>query len=191
MLASNVLRLELPGSAGPLQVGLLDGEPAGVISTRTAGVVELEATLEWPPQWRAETSVLDLLPAPGPGLHAALCESAGEDLTTVSGELRCFEEEALRTAVEEALRAVASAAAVREAALRARVLRASRTRFPSAAAVQALARCLWEAGLRVGFGASWRSAAENADVAVGCGGERERFEAALSAPRVARVGATG
>jgi hypothetical protein len=191
VLAPDVLRLELPGSAGPLQVSLLDGEPAGVISTRTAGVVELEVTLEWPPQWRAETSVLDLLPAPGPGLYAALRESASEGLTTVSGELRCFEEEALRAAVEETLRTVASAAAVREAALRTRALRASRARFPSVAAVQLLARCLWKAGLRVGFGASWSPVAEYADVAVGCGGERERFEAVLSAPRVARVGAAG
>lgn len=169
-----------------------------MIATRVAGVVEFEATLEWPPGWEGATSVIGLLPAAEAGFRGSLRESASAGLTTVSGELRCLEEEALRAVIEETLRAVASAAALREAVLRTRVLRASRAWCPSATAVQPLARRLWESGLRVGFGPAWSPAAPDVEAVVGCGGDRGRVAEALSAsrsawhmPRVDRIGATG
>lgn len=186
-----MLHVGLPGSGAPLRVCLLDEEPAGVIATRAAGAVALEATLEWPPECGVEASVIDSLPASGSGLRSSLRETAGEGHTTLSGELRCFDEEALRAAVEETLRVLASTAAAREAALRTRLLRTCRVRFASSAAVQPLARLLWASGVRVGFAASWSPATPEADLAVGCGGDRERLVGALAASRVDRVGAAG
>lgn len=190
------------GPDGPLRVGLLDGEPAGVVCTRTAGAVDLEATLEWP-EGEGGISVIGLLPdlEPAPDDWSAggsLRESAGHGLITVTGTLYSFEEDALRSVLDDTLRAVASVATVHEAVLRTRVLRAGRPSCPSAGVVQTLARRLWAGGVRVRFGASRSLAAPGADVMLGCRGAREEVVEALAGPagvervsRVDRVGAAG
>jgi len=163
-----------------LRVGLLEEEPLGVIQTRNPGVVDFEASLQWPPGWEGEVSVIHVLPPlDNAGATGSLREWAGPDLTTLSGDLRSTDEESLSSAVEEALRAVASAAAVREALLRTRVRRVCGAWSPSAGAVRRLARRLREAGVRVGFGASLGPAPAGVDVMVGCREGREPLLEAL------------
>lgn len=193
---SEILELYAGDERSPLRVGLLEGEPAGVIPTRHAGRVEFEATLEWPPGWEGATSVASRLPElsanEGDGVRGSFEESCGRELTTVRGSLSCIEEEALCPVLDETLRAVASVATVREAVLRTRVARPSRIRSPAPGAVEILAGCLWRSGMRVGFGVSWSPVAPGADVMVGCGGAREELVRALSAgvsSEAERVGA--
>lgn len=193
-----ILKLYAGNKRSPLRVGLLEGEPAGVIPTRHAGRAEFEATLEWPPGWEGPTSVAsrlpDLLALESGGVRGSLEESCGRELTTVRGSLSCIEEEALCSVLDETLRAVASVATVREAALRTRVARPSRIWSPAPGAVEILAGWLWRSGMRVRFGVSWSPATSDADIMVGCGGVREELVRALSAgvsSGVERVGAAG
>lgn len=193
---AELLRLELPGSGQTLVVCLLPEEPEGRIATRAAGVVELAASLEWSPDEAVESSVLESsVLAPLSGLRSSLSFSAGDGVATVRGELSGFEEERLRAAAEESLRALAGLAATREAALRARVLRERRAWFASAEAVQPLARLMWSAGMRVEFGGSWSPVFAEADVAVGCGGDQngcaETLKEIQAKRRVARLCAAG
>lgn len=197
---SEILELYTGDGRSPLRVGLMEGEPAGVIPTRHAGRAEFEATLEWPPGREGSTSVASWLPelfasdGDGDGVRGSFEESCGRELTAVRASLWCIEEEALCSVLDETLRVVSSVATVREAVLRTRVTRPGGIWSPAPGAVELLAGRLWRSGMRVGFGVSWSPAVSEVDVMVGCGGVREELVRALSAgvsSGVERVGAAG
>ncbi|WP_152670779.1 hypothetical protein [Rubrobacter aplysinae] len=190
-----MLRLHGVLARGPLVVGLLEDEPAGVIQTRNAGVAEFEASLEWPPGWDTRVAVLPLLPAVDDSkVRASLRESTDSEVTMVRGTLAGLDEEDLSAALDELLRTVVSVAGVREAALRTRVARPARAYAPEPGAVQGLALRLWRGGVRVRFGPSWSPTPEGAkdgedrenaedtgraDVTLGCRGARKEMLRAL------------
>lgn len=195
---TEILRLDTKAMNVPLRVGLLHGEPAGMIPTRTAGAVAIEATLEWPPG-EGGVSVGGLLPTiDRDTIVGSLRESAGVGVSNITGTLRSFDDDDLCSVVDDALRAMASAATVHEAVLRTRALRISRVSCPTAGLVQTLSRHLWDAGLRARFGASWSPAIPGADVMLGCLNARKEIVEALTGYseaehvlQIARAGATG
>ena len=98
----------------------------------------------------------------------------------VSCEVRAFYAEQLTGALDVLLRCVTTHAALSEAVLETRAVRLADPAVTSATLVEALARQLWDAGLPVSFGPSWKPAPD-ADVAVGARGFEEAFEAFLLA----------
>lgn len=177
---AEILSLHTCAADAPLRIGLLDGEPAGLILTRTAGAVTVEATLEWPPGEEG-VSLAGLMPELDRGtVVGSLREFSGSGFTGVTGTLRSFEEENLHSVVDGALRVLSSTAAIHEAVLRARALRISRASYPEADVVQALARRLWASGLRVSFGASLSPAIPGTDVMLGCRNARGEIVESLA-----------
>lgn len=160
-------------------VGTLPGEPAGLIATRTAGVVEFSATLagqspgDVPPG-----PVLGMLPGFEPGtLRCSFVETDESHRTErrVAGEIRAFTEGELGAALDAALRAITVAAALTEAVLEVRAVRVASPGVASPRALEGLARDLWEAGFAVRFGRSW-SAAPGVEISVGTGGAEGALE---------------
>ena len=92
----------------------------------------------------------------------------------LAGQIRAFTPAELASALETALRAVTSAAALTEALLEVGVVRSHPPRVASPRALQELARDLWAAGFRVRFGPSWAPATQ-ADVCVGKGDDLREF----------------
>lgn len=175
-IPSEILELDEAAPEGPMLVGLLEDEPAGVVCTRNPGVAEFEATLEWPSEWETRSPVIPLLPSTQDlGVRSSLRESSGRRLTTVSGSFSGFDEGALSAAMERILRNLLSASGVREATLQTRVLRTYRVHHPDPEAVQRLARLIWEGGFRVRFGRSWSPAPAGAHVVLGCRGLRDEL----------------
>lgn len=175
-----ILSLHACAADAPLRIGLLDGEPAGLISTRTAGAVTVEATLEWP-AGEEGVSVAGLMPdLEREMVVGSLRESSGPGFTGVTGTLRSLEEENLNSVVDGVLRILSCTAAIHEAVLRARALRISRVSYPEADVVQTLARRLWDSGLRASFGASLSPAIPGADVMLGCRNARGEIVESLA-----------
>ena len=87
----------------------------------------------------------------------------------------------LGSSLEAVLRAVAAVAALTEAVLEVGALRTVAPRVSSAAALERLARDIWDAGFEVRFGPSW-TPAPAADVCVGVGGDGELQEFLRSHP---------
>lgn len=144
--------------------------------TRSAGVVEVCASLQW--QSQADVPREDLLPGGAPGaLSSMLVESIGADGTSrfVEGEIRGFDSGRLAEALSHVLRALTSKAALSEAVLETRAVWSAVPRVAQGAAVDRIARDLWGAGFRVTFGASWTPVAD-ADVAVGTAGSTGELE---------------
>lgn len=150
-----------------------------MICTRNAGALDFEASLEWPPGLAASPVFSGGLYFGG-RVRAGLEESVSGGCGQVRGRLFSPHEDGLRAALDEVLRDLARAAASREAALTARVLRSRRPLCANSSAIDYTAGLLWGAGMRVSFGVSWSPAREGADVIVGCRGSEERLAAALS-----------
>lgn len=164
--------------ADGLRVGLSPEEPAGRICTRNAGVLEFEASLQWPPESEAAQLFAGGISS-GESVRASFHETTTGGCNRIRGSIVSPYEEQLRAALDRILRDLARAA-VYEAALTSRVLRSRRPFCASSSAVESLARELWEAGLRVEFGTSYSPAPEGAEVTVGCRGAEERLAAVLS-----------
>jgi hypothetical protein len=105
----------------------------------------------------APPSPVPQLPEPPPG--AAFIPAWEGDPTSAtyrfSCEVRALRAAALAAALEGILRAVTAHAALADAVLEARAIRAVDPVVYPAPLVERLARDLWEAGLRVSFGPSW------------------------------------
>lgn len=149
---------------------LQTGDPAGTLATRTAGLIEFHATLEWD----GAESIPSCVPAPEPFYRHDLEEvldPAGTSLR-VSGAIRAMTTSGLGAGLERVMRAVSNAAALSGAVLE---MRSFRERQPLAAPrgpLQALALDLWRAGFTVRFAPSWRPA-ETRSLILGVRGEEE------------------
>lgn len=147
---------------------LVTGEPAGTLVTRTAGLVDFRATLEWD----APPGPPSCLPTPEPFFRHDLEE--GLDATgtkmRVSGTIRALTERDLGAALELVMRFVGNAAALSGAVLEMRSFLECPPRPASPVLVQALALDLWRAGFRVGFAPSWTPAGT---LSLGARGEEE------------------
>jgi len=165
----------------PRSVALLFDDPAGVIATRTAGVVEFEATLAWrSPEDVPPGSLLpDLQSAAKCSISEA--ENPGTATRSLAGEIRALKPSELGSTLEAVLRAVTAAAALTEAMLEVGAVRTVPPGVPSARALEELARDIWGAGFRVRFGPSW-TPVPGADVCVGVGGDGELQEFLRSHP---------
>ena len=167
------------GTLGGVPVVLLTGEPAGKISTTSAGVALLEATLCARTGY-APPSVLELhTPPPGARLRLAARETEpASSECRFSCEVRALRAGALAAALDGLLRALTAHAALADAVLEARYVRLAEPVVHPAPLVEALARDLWSAGFRVSFGPSW-TAAPAGGAAVGIGGLEGPFECFL------------
>ena len=146
-----------------------------MIATRTAGVVEFEATLAWPsPQ---DVPPGPLLPEFKSAARCSITETEDPETATrcLTGEIRALKPSELGSTLEAVLRAVTAVAALTEAMLEVGAVRTVLPEVPSARALEELACDLWSAGFAVKFGPSWASAPE-ADVYLGSGdGELQEF----------------
>lgn len=159
-------------ASGYYAVTLLSGEPAGRISTTSAGVAFFEATLSPRPG--------DAAPRPEPGepppgarfLFPAWEVEPASSARRFSCEVRALRAAALTAALDGLLRAVTAHAALADAAVEARAVRLAEPAAHPAPLVEVLARDLWDAGFPVTFGPSW-TPAPGACAAVGIGGLEE------------------
>lgn len=154
-------------------LALLPNEPAGVIPTRTAGLVEVRATLHWQPGRVPREPILPASPNDG-RVRCSFMEESDEtaDSRIVIGEIRAFTEPDLSRTLEAVLRSISATAAVSEAVLEARAFRSSSPKLTRVSVLETLARDLRGAGFPVEFGRSW-SPAPDAEVAVGIDGAGE------------------
>ncbi len=160
----------------------MPGEPAGLIATRTAGVVDFSATLAWQSPEDVPTGpVLEMLGGFEPGIMRCSFTETDEShrsARVVAGEIRAFTERDLGAALDTALRVVTVTATLTEATLEVRVVRVASPGVAPLLALEGLARDLWDAGLAVRFGRSW-SAAPEAEISVGIEGAEDAFEVFL------------
>lgn len=148
-------------------------DPAGTIATRTAGLLEYSATLSW-------KTVEDLpkaptLPVPPETARCSVLETDDPERARreVLGEILAFCERDLGSALENVLRKLAISAALSDAVLEIRATRVTPPASAPAAALQALALDLWDAGFGVTFAPSWTPVPEGS-VGLGIlGAERE------------------
>ena len=136
---------------------LVTGDPAGTLATRTAGVVEFGATLEWD---GATPRPLSCLPAPEPFFRQDLREvfDPGGTGVRISGTIRAMTDRALGAGLGRVVRSVGDAAALSGAVLEMRAFRRCPPRPAPPGALQALALDLWRAGFSVRFAPSWTPA---------------------------------
>jgi hypothetical protein len=162
-------------------IALLFDEPAGVIATRTAGVVEFRATLAWQSPEDAP---------PGPLLRdlqsyarCSITENEGPETSTrcLAGEIRALKQAELASALKSVLSTVTEVAAIKEAMLEVAAVRTVPPGVPSARALEELARDIWAAGFRVRFESSWTPGL-GADVCVGVGDDGDLQEFLRSHP---------
>jgi hypothetical protein len=160
-------------------LALLSGEPAGRISTRSAGAVYFEATLTMRPG--------EAIPS-GPILGEPTLSTRFYSLTRtndsasgackISCEIRALHHDPLATALNTVLRSVTAYAALAEAVLETRALRLAEPSVTPDYLVEKIARQLLQYGLRPTFGPFWTPVA-GADVSVGTRGREEDLGALL------------
>ena len=145
------------------------GEPAGKILTRTAGAVEVRATMYWQPGQTPEGPVLSSL-SNDHHIRCSFVEETDEAAAgcSITGVVRAFDERDLRRTVESVLRDISAASALREAVLEARAVRLAMPAVTPADVLAALTLDLQDSGFPVSFGRSW-SFVTGAEVACGTG----------------------
>ena len=131
------------------------GDPAGTITTRTAGRIEFSATLQW-------DTIEQMHPAPTlPPLPECARYSVVETDDPAShsreimGEILALCETDLGSAFETVLRSLTITAALSDAVLETRVTRTASPAATPPSTLQTLARDLWDAGIGVTFAPSW------------------------------------
>jgi hypothetical protein len=160
-------------------LALLPEEPAGRISTGSAGAISFWAALSRRPD--EERRGVPVLGDPPPGARfysLARTRDAASGNTEISCEIRALHVGQLTGALEAVLRSVAAHAALTEAVLETRAVRLANPSAPSPL-VETLARQLSDAGLRPSFGPSW-TPAPGADLSVGTRGLEDVFETVLA-----------
>lgn len=155
-------------------------EPAGKVITRSAGAVEVWASMEW--QSPTDVPREDLLPTLPEGIKSSILEAPSPEETsrTIEGEMRGFDLESMAEALDGVLEALTSGAALSEAVLETRVAWLVPPLAPPAALVGRVGRELWSVGLGVTFGPSWTPIV-GADIAIGVGGCEGELESFLPA----------
>lgn len=156
----------------PAGVALLPSEPAGVLPLRTAGVCGFAAELFWR---GGEAPPGPLLPAgPGGGARLRLLEeSEMPGGRRLCGEVWALDRRALAAALEEALRALVTAASLCGALAEVEVVREEEPREADARSLRRLRRDLLSAGFRAREVPHCWSAASGGDVWVGTRGGEE------------------
>ncbi len=157
-------------------LALLPGEPAGRISTRSAGAVSLRVALTVPPG--TETSSEPILCAPVPGARYYSLAGGYDPASAtrrISCEIRALHNEQLTAALDAALRSVTAYAALTEAVLETQAVRLADPSVTSPALVEEVARQLSGYGLRLSFGPSW-TPAPWAAASIGARGLEEALE---------------
>lgn len=157
-------------------LALLPGEPAGRISTRSAGAVSLRVALTVRPG--TETSSEPILCAPVPSARyysLAVGYDPASATRRISCEIRALHNEQLTAALDAALRSVTAHAALTEAVLETQAVRLADPSVTSPVLAKEVARQLSEYGLRPSFGPSW-TPAPGADASVGARGLEEALE---------------
>ena len=149
---------------------LPSGDPAGTLATRTAGLIEFHATLEWD----GTQSVPSCAPAPEPFYRHDLEEvfDPTGTILRVSGAIRAMTDYGLGEGLERVLRSVSNAAALSGAVLEMRSFRERRPLTAPPGPLQALALDLWQAGFTVRFAPSW-TPAETGPLILGVRGAEE------------------
>ncbi|MCA1688750.1 MAG: hypothetical protein LC714_09245, partial [Actinobacteria bacterium] len=155
-------------------VALLPGEPAGKIATCTAGAIEFGATLAWRSREDVPPEPIFLELHDAARCSIAVAESPEAATRRLAGEIRSFTQAELAAALEAALRAVTTVAALTEAMLEVDAVRTVPPGVASPRALEELARDLWDAGFTVRFGPSW-TPAPGAEVCVGTDGDLQEF----------------
>jgi len=139
-----------------------------------AGRAALEATLSWRSPDDVPTEPALAAP-PGPA-RCSLVEFGEAATRRLSGEVTALSRPELGAALEALVRGLTAFAALTEATLEVRVVRAVPPRVASPRALEGLARDLWEAGFSVRFEPSWTPAPPaEAYLGVGGGEELARF----------------
>jgi len=148
---------------------LVTGDPAGTLATRTAGLVDFWATLEWD---EAPPDSPSCLPASEPFFRHDLEEMLDPTGTTlrISGTIRSMTEAGLGAGLGLIMRSVGNAAALSGAVLEMRSFRECAPRPAPPGPLQALALDLWRAGFPVRFAPSW-TPADTRPLSLGGGGE--------------------
>jgi hypothetical protein len=135
----------------------LTGDPAGTLATRTAGLIEFCATLEWD---GAAEVVPSCIPEPEPFYRHDL--ETGLDPTgktmRVSGTIRAMTGRGLGAGLDRTMRSVSNAAALSGAVLEMKSFREYQPLPAPTGPLQALALDLWRAGFTVRFAPSWTPA---------------------------------
>lgn len=146
------------------------GDPAGTLATRTAGLIEFYATLEWD----GAEIVPSCVPAPEPFYRHDLEEILDPTGTIlrVSGAIRAMTNFGLGEGLERVMRSVSNAAALSGAILEIRSFRKRQPLAVPAGHLQALALDLWRAGFTVRFAPCW-TPAETRSLILGVRGEEE------------------
>lgn len=164
-------------------VALLPEEPAGRVSTVSAGAALFEAVLSPDPDIGLDGDglLLTIPDEPPPGVRVlSTCRTADPASLTqrLSCEVRSPSPSALAFALERLLRSVTARAALANAVLETQAFRLAVPAVYPAQLVESLARDLWDAGFPVSFGPSW-TPAPGASVAVGAAGLEGEMEAFL------------
>ncbi len=150
---------------------LLTKETAGTLATRTAGLVDFRATLEWD---EAPPGPPSCLPSPAPFFRHDLgvdLDPAGTGMR-VSGTIRAPTERGLGAGLELVMRAVGNAAALSGAVLEMRAFLECPPRAVPPGPLQELALYLWRNNFPARFAPSWEPA-ETGALPLGAGGEEE------------------
>ena len=158
---------------------LVTGDSAGTLVTRSAGLIDFRATLEWD---EAPLSPPPCLPAPETSFRHDLeqtLEPTGA-LLRISGTIRSMTDRGLGAGLDLVVRSVGNAAALSGAVLEMRFFREHEPRAAPPGPLQALALDLWRAGFAVRFAPSWTPAGAG-PLLLGGGGEEEALREFLLA----------
>ena len=156
------------------------GDPAGIVATRTAGLLEFSATLCW-------NGVEDLPQAPTlPTLpETARCSVVETDdpeagKRGILGEILALSERDLGSVLQNVLRSLTTSAALSDAVLETRAARVTPPASAPATTLQTLALDLRDAGFEVRFAPSWTPVPEGA-VGLGMLGAEQELQSFIEA----------
>jgi hypothetical protein len=167
------------------------GDPAGTVATRSAGLIEFSATLSFGSAEEApeEPTLRTTLPA---GVRAnARCyvvetDDADENRREILGEILALTEADLGSALEAVLRELTIAAALSDAVLETRAARVAPVLPAPAAALQALALDVRDAGFPVRFAPTW-TALEKGEIGLGTDGAEQELRSFLERHQAYRI----
>lgn len=156
------------------------GDAAGTVAARSAGLIEFSATLSY--GCAGEMPGTPILPALPGTARCSFVETAdnGEGRLEILGEILALSEADLGHALETVLRSLTITAALSDAVLKTRAGRLEPARAAPAAALQALALDLRDAGFGVRFAPTWTPVAEGG-IGLGIRGAEKELERFLGA----------
>ena len=155
-------------------------DAAGTVATRSAGLIELSATLSY--RCAEDVRPAPALPALPDTVRCSVVETGDteEGRREILGEILALSEADLGFALETVLRSLTITAALSDAVLQSRAARLTPARQAPAASLQALALDIRDAGYRVRFAPTWTPVPEGA-IGLGIGGAEQELEGFLKA----------